>query len=496
MRILNRRQFLKKSQVGILGITGLMTGIMGSKFGLSQGTLNYEKITVPTKDNVDQVKRLRAQKISWEIARNRPTQLWGFLKNTFAPPLVVSQDETFDLTLSNQLAMETIGLHWHGIRVPNSMDGVPYLTQSPITLGESYRYRFTSPDAGTYWYHTHSHSLMQLRMGLVGPLIIREKKPYPVDEDLILLMNDWSLDRNMQMDRRLLRNDFLSMPTAAHDGLLGNVVTVNGKVNPTLRVAPRSRLRLRFINAATARIFYVNIPRNLNPHFLAVDGQPVPVEPYRKIVLAPGMRMDIIADMPSDVFLKKTGEIQINDNAYRNKEYLFRLVGDGKPIRSQSLSKINPLPNNPIPKIRGDKARKIRVSLQGGAMSGMMRGGMGGMIRGMMSGLFWSINGVAMPEKGHYDKPIFKVKKDRHVILELENITAFSHPIHLHGHTFFILSRNGIKAKNPRSSDTIFMNPNEKAEIGFVADNPGKWMFHCHIIDHQVSGMMGFFEVG
>jgi FtsP/CotA-like multicopper oxidase with cupredoxin domain len=123
-----------------------------------------------------------------------------------------------------------------------------------------------------------------------------------------------------------------------------------------------------------------------------------------------------------------------------------------------------------------------------GGMMGMM-GGMPGM------GAVWAINGRSATESDHSHAPLLTLARGRSHVLELVNDTAWWHPIHLHGHSFRIVSRNGARESRQPLVDTSLLPPRERAAIAFVADNPGDWMFHCHVLEHQASGMMATIRV-
>jgi len=108
-------------------------------------------------------------------------------------------------------------------------------------------------------------------------------------------------------------------------------------------------------------------------------------------------------------------------------------------------------------------------------------------------GMAWTVNGK--PIKDHDAEPILALAQGRSVILELVNDTLWAHPIHLHGHVFRVLSRDGRSAPHREWRDTVLLAPRERAEIAFVADNPGGWMFHCHILEHQDAGMMAVIRI-
>ncbi len=111
----------------------------------------------------------------------------------------------------------------------------------------------------------------------------------------------------------------------------------------------------------------------------------------------------------------------------------------------------------------------------------------------MRSGKMWLINGVAAT--GHIMDPFLTLQKDRSYVLDMRNDTAWHHPIHLHGHSFRVISRNGNPTMHREWQDTVMMAPRERVEIAFIADNPGDWMFHCHILEHMAAGMMGVIRV-
>src|SRR5262245_50914006 len=107
------------------------------------------------------------------------TAVWTYDGQIPGPTLRLRQGEPVRLTVENRLEQDTT-VHWHGVRLPNAMDGVPGLTQPPIRPGGTFFYEFSPPDAGTYWYHPHANSLEQLGGGLAGALIVEESEPIAV----------------------------------------------------------------------------------------------------------------------------------------------------------------------------------------------------------------------------------------------------------------------------------------------------------------------------
>ena len=197
----------------------------------------------------EQTAELRVGKAQTRMVGNDypGTEVWAYNGVEPGPVLRLRQGTPFRAIVANGL-METTTVHWHGIRLPNSMDGVPGLTQKPIKPGERFDYAFTPPDAGTFWYHSHDNGLVQMGRGLAGALIVEEANPPAVDRELLWTIQDWRLTGDAQ-----IAPGFNNRMEAAMDGRVGNTVTINGRVPDTVRVRAGERIRLRLLNAAIAR---------------------------------------------------------------------------------------------------------------------------------------------------------------------------------------------------------------------------------------------------
>jgi FtsP/CotA-like multicopper oxidase with cupredoxin domain len=419
------------------------------------------------------------------------TAVWCYDGSVPGPEIRLRQGERIRVVAGNRLPKDTT-IHWHGVRVPNPMDGAPYVTQPPIQPGESFTYEFTVPDAGTYWYHPHAHSAEEVGRGLMGAFVIEEPEPPPVDRDLVWVLGDFRLREDASIVGGFDNPMEMSMA-----GRVGNTVTINGQVVPD-RIAVRrgERIRLRLINAAAARIFGLEF-RGHHPLVVAYDGQPV--EPHApeggRVILGPAMRTDLVLDMTAS-----GNTAPVIDSFYERLSYKLVELSytDEPPLRAQPLAPPAKLPANTMPEPDIANAHRHEVTLTGGMMGGMgMGGGMGIGGGGMMgSGAMWAINGVAMPAGDmRHMKPILTLTRGKTYILAIENKTAWYHPIHLHGHSFRVITRNGRSTKYREWRDTVLLPPRERAEIAFVADNPGDWMFHCHILAHQDGGMMSVIRV-
>jgi FtsP/CotA-like multicopper oxidase with cupredoxin domain len=415
------------------------------------------------------------------------TPVWCYNGTVPGPEIRVRQGERLRVHVENALAEDTT-IHWHGVRVPNAMDGVPHLTQRPIGPGESFTYEFEAVDAGTFWYHPHQRSHEQVGRGLYGPLIVEEPEPIRVDREIVWVLDDWRLTREASIS-----DDFGNGHDVSHQGRIGNTVTINGRVPDAFPVRAGERVRLRLINAANARIFGLDFAEH-EPVIVALDGQPVtPHAPEGgMVVLGPAMRADVVLDMTG----RPGSRVSIVDRFYEGLEY--RLVDlayyDAELLRTGVPDWPLELPANPLAEPDLETAIRHEVVFNGGMMGQMMMGpDMGAMLRQMQDGRIWFINGKAAT--GHVMDPLLTLARGRSYVLAMANDTAWHHPIHLHGHSFRVVARNGRPTRHREWQDTVLMAPRERVEIAFVADNPGDWMFHCHILEHQAAGMMGVIRV-
>ena len=409
------------------------------------------------------------------------TAVWAYDGAVPGPLLRVPRGGRVRIELENGLPQPTT-IHWHGVRLDNAMDGVPHLTQEAVPPGGRFFYDFQAPDAGTFWYHSHERSFEQVARGLHGVLVVDEPDPPQVDRDEVLVLDDWRLTAEAA-----IADDFGAMMDLSHAGRIGNWVTVNGAAEARLHIRRHERRRLRLVNVATARIFDLS-SRGLAGRVVALDGQPLPApEPFERLRLAPAQRADLIVDVTAD----DGGEALLisheHDGGYAVAA--FPVSGEARPV---PMGDIAALPANPVPALPDlAGAAPVELTMRGGAMGGMTAASFEGRELGIRElvahGMAWSFNGIA----GMPHEPLFRVPRDTPVRVRLVNDTAWPHGIHLHGHHF----RRIDGAKQGPLRDTILLERTETAEIAFVADNPGDWMIHCHMLDHAEAGMMSWFRV-
>lgn len=418
-----------------------------------------------------------------------PVSIWGYRGQVPGPVIRVKRGERVRARLKNSLSQPTT-IHWHGVRIDNAMDGVPGLTQDTVQPGGTFDYEFTAPDAGTFWYHSHEKTWEQVARGLYGLLIVEEETPPKVDQDIIFAADDWLLNKAGQIDEDSLGN----MHDWTHAGRMGNWLTVNGLTNPDIPVRAGERLRLRLINTANARTLAFNFDR-LNAQIIALDGQPIPpMSPEaEKVTLAPAQRADVIVDIDG----KPGDTIPVWEVSTRNpiKSAQF-VLADKPPVRQHPPGEPVILPANTLPAPKPDDAQHIDLVMEGGAMGGLREGSIDGKmfsIRELVEkNLVWAFNGKVGMQK----KPLAAIPKGRTATINMVNKTAFAHAMHMHGYHFRVIERNGKPVKDAPWRDTELVLTDEQVRIAFVADNPGKWLLHCHMLEHVAAGMITWIEVG
>ena len=437
---------------------------------------------------------LRARLVPHKLAGDKhgPSDLWLYNGTTPGPEIRSTKGNTVRVRFTNELDQPT-SVHWHGIRIDNAMDGVPGLTQEPVMPGKSFDYIFTVPDSGTFWYHAHNKSWEQVARGLYGPLIVDEADPpFPRDNDVTLVIDDWRLDENGLLDFASLG----SLRDWSHAGRLGNWLTVNGVSQPRFTLNAGENYRLRLINACNARAVSID-PTSIGAQILGYDGFLFnqPRKSPGQLTLAPAQRVDLLLRAGGNETLKlqEAGDFALEEISVRDavRIAIFEVVKGGGSPESQPVTL---LPNT-VATADLANARTVDLVMTGGAMGRMgemtHRGKPLTRERMRETKQLWAFNGVAnMPEE-----PIFRVKRGETIIIKAVNQTGWLHAMHTHGHHFQIIERNGKKSNEMIWRDTFSIDRDETVKIAFVADNPGKWLFHCHMLEHAAAGMRTWFEV-
>ncbi len=405
--------------------------------------------------------RLKAEPVTARILPDGEslTRMLGFNGSSPGPELRFRQGERVSVSFENGSGRPSV-IHWHGIHIDNAMDGVPELTQAAVEPGATFGYEFDVPNPGTYWYHAHHRSWEQVARGLYGPLIVEESDPPAVDRDITVVLDDWRLERDGALDESFgNRHDF------SHAGRMGNLARA---LFPATVVRRGDRVRLRLINAATARMFPVKIGGG-DGRVVAHDGMPLAEPaPIVELFLAPAQRTDIILDVAEPVSF-----------ALRTRDGFFPLgtiaVSGSNPAPLVGPVAPLPAPDIPTPDARG--ATRHTLVMQGGAMGGRHGGSD-----------FWAFN----DHSGMPVEPWRRFARGETARIALRNDTAFPHGIHLHGHHFHEIREDGALGYY---RDTTLVDRGQSRDILCVFDNPGKWLLHCHTLGHQASGMKTWVEV-
>ena len=375
---------------------------------------------------------------------------WTYNGVVPGPELRVVQGDRVHVTLVNHLPVATT-IHWHGIAVPNAEDGVAGVTQDAVPPGANAVYDFVVRDPGTYWYHSHQDTADQLPLGLYGPLVVLPAGAPAAGRDY---------------------------PLVIHQAVGGSGgLAVNGAAAPRLDAAPGEPVRLRIISAvpgaedgAPEQLVLLGAPYVV----AALDGHdlhgPQALEAER-LPLEIGQRIDLVFTMPA------RGAVRLVDA--NGDESLT--IGSGGAPAAPALDGLPQLDltryGTPAPDpLLGRAAFDVTFPLVLGNQPGFREG---------TFEEIHTINGSAAPYG-----PMFMVRPGQAVRLHIVNRTDESHPIHLHGHVMTLLDRDGRPFEgSPIHQDTVLVGRQQTVDVAFLADNPGLWMLHCHVLMHAATGM-------
>ena len=412
---------------------------------------------------------LEASEFNWDIAPGKTIKAWGFNKQLPGPVLIAEVGDTLVVRLTNHLKELTM-IHWHGLRVPASMDGTGAV-QKPVEPGEVFEYRFIVPDAGTFWYHSHANETVQCERGMYDTLIVEDESDPVTDGEKVFMIDDMKLNTDNKFKKH---GWFVPRIVERHDGRQGSTLLINGKENSTVDIHAGQTERWRFINSSSAG-YYVLSLGGKEFRIIGTDGglleHPLSVS---EVLIIPASRIDIAAGpfnegetFPIESLPYKRGTI------LKAKLQKFATVNVGEKKSSvavipESLRMIEPLANQDA-----IITRKIKLSESAS----------------LKTGVDFFVNDDIHVN----DKP---VKVGELQIWEVSNTSMMDHPFHLHGFFFQVIEVNGKAPEYMAWKDTVNLPPASKIKIAWMPDNrPGAWMYHCHILEHHAAGMMASFEV-
>jgi len=429
---------------------------------------------------------LTAQTSNLEVEPGRTLPVWTFNNSVPGPEIRVKQGDKVKITLKNELP-EPTSIHWHGVPVPISMDGIPGVTQNAVQPGQSFTYEFTANNPGTYWYHSHQDSVNQIDRGLYGSFIV-EAKDDQVNRDYTLMLDEWmssgsgNSTGNMNMDN-MNGMDHSNMSNMNHGNMnMYNLLTINGKsgaVIDSLPVKQGDKVRLRLINAG-----YKSHTLHLHGHewkVTATDGQPVNDPQWLKnslLTIAPGERYDVEfeANNPGQWYLEAHG----TEPGVKGMKIKIAYDGAAKSTDQPDDALLN-LPVFDLTRYGQAGKSSFQLDQKFDVEYTMNLG-----TESKNGSPIYTINGKTFPNTD----PIQVKTSDKVKVRLVNNSASDVHPMHLHGHFFQVLSKNGKPLEgSPIVKDTLNLNPGEEYVVAFAANNPGDWMFHCHDLHHAAAGM-------
>ncbi|MGC4406720.1 multicopper oxidase family protein [Rhizobium rosettiformans] len=396
-----------------------------------------------------------------------------------SPPILrARRGEAFKARLINRLDEPTT-IHWHGIRLPNDQDGVPFVTQPHVYTGDRFDYAFSPPDAGTFWYHPHCNTLTQMGRGLAGVLVVEDERDPVFDGEVVLNLRDFRLGGDSQFIEQFKPRE------AAKTGTFGTLRTANWRPEPHYDVPAGGLVRVRILAADVTRIYNLKLA-GAEAQIIAIDGHPLLERiPLDMAVVSPGQRLDLAVRVADSEGV----EMVLEDIRPSTPKVVARFRAVGASLK-RNLGDLGSLAENAGVEADLSNATEIPLLLSATAETAARDS-----ICGTLGYSFWAINKVPYPgDTPDPTAPIAELKLGRTYLLNVENVTPHAHPIHLHGMNFKAISSNKREVQ-PLVSDTYLVLPDEKVQLALVADNPGDWVFHCHIIEHQKTGMTGYFRV-
>jgi FtsP/CotA-like multicopper oxidase with cupredoxin domain len=417
--------------------------------------------------------------------------------------LVMNAGERFRVRLRNEV-QEAALIHWHGLTPPNDQDGVPGVTQPTLAPGESHEYDFAVALPGTNWMHSH-HSLQEQSL-MAAPLIVRDPGYAGRDEqEVVILLHDFTfkapdeilggLAKGMSHDHgamaagtadphaghdmsgtdmsdmRQMTMPGMDLNDVSYDAFLANDRTLDDP--EIVRVEKGQRVRLRVINAASATNFMLDLGP-LSGSLTDVDGRPIVPVLGSRFPLAIAQRADVRLTLPAQesawpVLFQREGDTALTGIILATKGGAIAKVADQAHHAIGAIDRDAPMlyeAAEPLPDRKADRALDIDLT-------------------GSMMTYRWGIAEQATTGQHAH----LMVREGERVEMTLTNRTEMSHPMHLHGHHFQIVGINGTRVKGA-VRDTELVPIGGSVTLAFDADNPGKWMFHCHNLYHMLSGMM------
>jgi FtsP/CotA-like multicopper oxidase with cupredoxin domain len=453
------------------------------------------QVTAPAANapaNNQQQTILRLLRRSIEVS-GKPASIMGIRQPNGSYGLNTTVNTPFRVRVENQLDVPSL-IHWHGLTPPWQQDGVPGVSGPPIAAGGTADYDFPLPFGGTFW--MHSHQGLQEQTLLSAPLIIRNGRDRNDQQDIVLMLYDFSFTPPDQIFADLKKKGSpsaaaspapaaqpagmkpMAMGSSAkrdlndvkYDAFLANDRTL---ADPeVIKVEPGGRVLLRVINGSSMSAYHVDLGQ-LDGELIAVDGIRIAPVTGRRFPIAVAQRLDIQLALPRataayPVLAQLEGE--------RSQTGIILAAGGADIARVPEQAAMASLPltlelearlraAEPLPPRKVDRTHVLNLT-------------------GEMAGYIWSINNVAWTPQ----TPPLPIAAGERVQLVFVNRTMMSHPMHLHGHPFQVVEIDG-QPLSGAVRDTVLVPPSARVSVVFDANNPGYWALHCHLLYHLDAGM-------
>lgn len=374
---------------------------------------------------------------------------FGYNGMSPGPTIRANVGDTVTVEFANTLE-ESTTVHWHGLAVPNDMDGAAWI-DAPVLAQAGFTYQFVVDHPGTYWYHPHMDVSRQVDLGLYGAIVVENPAEPEIERDLVLILDAWAEYDENDPDHHQLPPDPDSV-----------IWTVNGAIEPTFTLGEDESARLRVINVSNTS--YLDLDWSGARWIAGDQGLLSAAGAAESVQLAPGNRREFEVSAPGSL---STGLwTAAGGEALGEARPLMAVAGTGENV-AIDWRFVGAAPS-------ADPAFADLVYVFSGG------GGQGD----------WLINGEAWPQVTTQ-----VVSLDQIAIIEVRNLSETHHPFHLHGHRFEVLSIDGVAPALASFADTIDVGIRSTVRLRLLADNPGEWLVHCHLLGHEDNGMMGLLRV-
>ena len=419
---------------------------------------------------------ITAKFASVEVAPGKRVNAWTYNGGLPGPFIRGNVGDRLIVHFKNELDQGTT-LHWHGVRVPIEMDGVPGISQPEVLPGESFTYDFVLQDASLYWYHPHVFSAGQVGFGLYGALLVEDPADgVGIDDEVTIVLSDVGFDRSGKLE-----SADSGGPAGMVFGREGAHLLVNGKVMPTLRVRSGAVQRWRIVNTAKSRFFFLDLDGQTLTKIGSDGGLQEAAVTSEAMLVTTGERVDVLVTPNGKPGSSLVVKAMLYNRGYGSVEYrsvedLFTIQFTNEPA----------LPKRALPKITrtitppsGANATPVDIVLTLPPQDANGKSE-------------FHINGVP-----YWKAKPFRAKLGETQLWTIKNESEWDHPMHLHGYFFMPVDEKNQPIRPMQWKDTLNVPMKTTARFLVAFDErPGQWMFHCHILDHAEGGLMGTVVVG